>query len=85
MLLRYARIPAQYLPVKTTKELARKSWEATGDKKMSQLVGWVMTTLRMRGQRVSALVLWTAAGGGGVYVVQGQHVFMPTALPTDEA
>lgn len=57
MLLRYVRTTAQYLPVTTAKELARKSWEATDDKEMSQLLGWVMSTLRMRGQRASTLFL----------------------------
>lgn len=52
--------------MKTAKELARKSWEATGDKEMSQFLGWVMAALRMRGQRVSTLLLGTTAGGGCV-------------------
>lgn len=43
----------QYLTLKNTKEVVRKSWETTGDKKMSHFVGWVMNSLRMRGQRVS--------------------------------
>lgn len=43
----------QFLPVSTAKDLARRSWEATSDKEMSQFLGWVMNSLRMRGQRVS--------------------------------
>eukprot|EP00903_Cladosiphon_okamuranus_P016395 g15119.t1 len=51
-------VARKYLSIKTAKELARKSWEATGDKEMSQLLGWVMGTLRMRGQRTRFLKAW---------------------------
>ncbi len=47
----------QYLPVKTAKDLTRESWESTDDKEMSQYLGWVMRSLRTRGQRVST-VFW---------------------------
>lgn len=46
----------QYIPVKAAKDLTRKSWESTDDKEMSQYLGWVMRSLRMREQRVSTAV-----------------------------
>lgn len=39
--------------MKTSKELVRKSWDATSNQDMSKFLGWVMSTLRMRNQRVS--------------------------------
>ena len=40
----------------SAKDLVRKSWDATSNKDMGEFLGWVMSSLRMRGQRVSAVV-----------------------------
>lgn len=37
----------------STKDLVRKSWDATSNRDMGEFLGWVMASLRMRGQRVS--------------------------------
>lgn len=47
----------QYLPISTTKGLVRKVWDTTSNSDMSHLLGWVMATLRIRGQRVRSASL----------------------------
>ncbi|CAM9111089.1 unnamed protein product [Scytosiphon promiscuus] len=54
-------IARKYLPVKTSKELVRKSWDATTNQDMSRFLGWVMSTLRMRSQRTRFLKTWVWA------------------------
>lgn len=53
-LLYYCTMTTQYLPVSSAKDLVRKSWDMTSNADMSEFLGWVMSTLRIRSQRVSA-------------------------------
>lgn len=48
----HVTLSRQYLPLSIAKGLARKSWEVTTNSEMSDFLGWVMASLRSRGQRV---------------------------------
>eukprot|EP00752_Nemacystus_decipiens_P012458 g11037.t1 len=54
-------IARKYLPVSSAKDLVRKSWDATSNSDMSEFLGWVMSSLRMRGQRTRFLKTWVWA------------------------
>lgn len=42
----------QYLNAAIAKDMARRSWDVTPNKDMSEFLGWVLSSLRIRGQRV---------------------------------
>eukprot|EP00903_Cladosiphon_okamuranus_P016305 g15037.t1 len=54
-------IARKYLSVSSAKDLVRKSWDATSNRDMSEFLGWVMRSLRMRGQRTRFLKTWVWA------------------------
>ncbi|CAM9812351.1 unnamed protein product [Ascophyllum nodosum] len=53
-----APVARKYLPIRTAKDLVRKVWETTSHSEMSDLITWVMATLRIRGQRTNFLKSW---------------------------
>ncbi|CAM9257536.1 unnamed protein product, partial [Sphacelaria rigidula] len=56
-----APVARKYLPISTSKNLVRKVWDTTSNSDMSDLLGWVMMTLRIRGQRARFIKAWVWA------------------------
>ncbi|CAM9147713.1 unnamed protein product [Sphacelaria rigidula] len=56
-----APVARKYIPISTSKALVRKVWDTTSNSDMSDLLGWVMMTLRIRGQRSRFLKAWVWA------------------------
>ncbi|CBJ26922.1 Glutaredoxin glutaredoxin/malate transporter fusion protein [Ectocarpus siliculosus] len=54
-------VTRKFLNVTIAKDLARRSWDVTPNPEMSEFLRWVMSSLRIRGQRTKFLKTWVWA------------------------